>query len=115
MAYVTIDGKLVKVERINKWLYKNGRQVKVKSTNIAEIADAVNVTAVSAKFKGVKDGNCNVTACQKPGASWWNTSTRRYYCGHCAREINRWSQHDEGYDICYTSEEAAIVANAMFT
>lgn len=67
------------------------------------------------ELKGQKDGNCNVTACQRPGAYWWNTSTRAYYCTSCAREINRWSQHDEGYDICWPSKEAAIEAKAMFT
>ena len=38
--------------------------------------------------KGLKAGNCNVTACQKPGAVYFNKSTRAYYCAHCAEEIN---------------------------
>ncbi|AMB48311.1 hypothetical protein [Methylobacterium sp. AMS5] len=53
-------------------------------------------------LKGIFDGNCNVTRCQRviKGENWFNTSTRAYYCGTCAREINRWSQRDEGKVIC---------------
>lgn len=36
---------------------------------------------------------CNRTACQKPGAAWWNTSTRAYYCADCAKAIN---EHNPG-------------------
>jgi len=38
--------------------------------------------------KGKKSGRCNVTACQKPGANYFNKSTRAYYCEDCAQEIN---------------------------
>lgn len=39
--------------------------------------------------KGTTQGGaCNVTACQKPGAEYWNTSTRAWYCEKCARAIN---------------------------
>ena len=34
------------------------------------------------------NGSCNVTACQKPGAQYWNTSTRAFYCAKCAKQIN---------------------------
>ena len=39
-------------------------------------------------LKGKKDGNCNVTACQQPGATWYNKSTQKYYCTKCADQIN---------------------------
>lgn len=39
-------------------------------------------------LKGRKGGFCNVTACQKPGAYYYNKSTQKYYCEHCASEIN---------------------------
>ena len=39
-------------------------------------------------IKGVKGGNCNRTACQKPGAIYYNKSTEKYYCKCCADEIN---------------------------
>lgn len=38
--------------------------------------------------KGHKDGSCNVTACQEPGANFFNRSTKAYYCEFCARRIN---------------------------
>lgn len=38
--------------------------------------------------KGKKGGRCNVTACQEPGAWYFNKSTRAYYCRDCANEIN---------------------------
>lgn len=105
MSYITLNGKLVKVHR-NRWSGGNNIGAVIKS-NAAE--------KEKAELKGKRNGNCNVTACQKPGATWWNTSTRAYYCPHCAREINRWSKHDEGFEICYPSEAAAIAAKAMFT
>jgi hypothetical protein len=44
--------------------------------------------AAAADPKGLKYGRCNVTACQRPGAQYYNKSTRAYYCEDCAREIN---------------------------
>lgn len=46
-------------------------------------------------LKGVKDGNCNRTACQRPGASWYNRVTQAWYCPHCARLINSHCGKDE--------------------
>jgi len=39
--------------------------------------------------KGVEGGSCNRTACQAPGATWWNPHTYAYYCGTCAALLNR--------------------------
>jgi hypothetical protein len=105
MSYTVIGGKLIKVQR-NRWRGGN---------NIGEIINTSVAEKKKAELKGKRDGNCNVTVCQKPGATWWNTSTRAYYCPHCASEINRWSRHDEGYEICFPSESMAIAAKAMFT
>lgn len=52
-------------------------------------------------MKGQKGGNCERSACQKPGAEWWNASTQAYYCGACARDINLWSLIDNGFRICF--------------
>lgn len=38
--------------------------------------------------KGLKNGSCNRTACQDPGANFFNRSTKAYYCEYCARRIN---------------------------
>ena len=105
MAYTTLNGKLVRVHR-NGWTGKTNIGVVIKD-NIAATKKAA--------LKGKLDGNCNVTDCQKPGATWWNTSTRAYYCYHCAEDINYWSRHDEGIEICYPSESVAIAAKAPFT
>lgn len=105
MSYMVLNGKLIKVQR-SRWGGGN---------NIGAAIKTAALEKKKAGLKGQRDGNCNVTACQKSGATWWNTSTRAYYCAHCASEINRWAKHDEGFVICYTSEAAAIAAKAMFT
>ena len=49
-----------------------------------------NHTGPNRPDKGLFNGSCNVTACQLPNsAHWFNHSTRAYYCGTCARELNR--------------------------
>jgi len=47
---------------------------------------------------------CYRTACQKPGADFWNASTHKYYCVDCARDINFWSRRDVGFDICVSGQ-----------
>lgn len=54
--------------------------------------------------KGKKGENCNRTACQAPGAYWYNHSTQAYYCRTCADLINRANRHDSfvrdlGHDL----------------
>ncbi len=48
--------------------------------------------------KGVKHGNCNRTACQRPGATWYNKGTYKYYCRQCAYLIN--DNCDDGDPLC---------------
>jgi hypothetical protein len=38
--------------------------------------------------KGEKNGLCNRTACQQPGATWHNKYNGQYYCASCAHLIN---------------------------
>lgn len=38
--------------------------------------------------KGEWGGECNRTACHNPEAVWFNVSTRKHYCGMCARTLN---------------------------
>ena len=49
--------------------------------------------------KGLKNGSCNVTACQKPGATFFNKSTKKYYCCDCAREINWPGGRQETFEL----------------
>jgi hypothetical protein len=55
-------------------------------------------------LKGKKGGNCNRTACQQPEATWYNHSTRAYYCEPCAQNLNFYSKADAmrlfGHDLC---------------
>lgn len=47
--------------------------------------------------KGEKGKLCNRTACQAPGAYWFNHSTRAFYCGTCADMINAVNTPDDSY------------------
>lgn len=38
--------------------------------------------------KGQKNGHCNRTACQAPGAVCYNKTMQAYYCVPCARLLN---------------------------
>ncbi len=38
--------------------------------------------------KGKQGGSCNRTACQAPGAHYYNPHTWAYYCVRCARMLN---------------------------
>ena len=39
--------------------------------------------------KGEFEGSCNITRCQRPNsATWFNHSTRKYYCRSCAHDLN---------------------------
>lgn len=53
--------------------------------------DRMYEVAEANPYKGVKAGNCNVTQCQKWGASSWNDATKAWYCESCATEIKKFS------------------------
>lgn len=54
--------------------------------------------------KGEFKGSCNRSACQQPGALWYNFGTQRYYCEACARLINEANRADSirlfGHAFC---------------
>lgn len=53
--------------------------------------------------KGLKDGHCNRSACLQPGATWFNHSTKKWYCAYCAHLINEANpefKREMGYRIC---------------
>lgn len=47
--------------------------------------------------KGHYRGSCNRTACQAPGATWYNFMTQRYYCPACGMLIND-DNHPSSYE-----------------
>jgi len=50
--------------------------------------------------KGKHGGNCNVTACQRPGAWFFNRGTNAYYCFDCAWDIHKFNTRpnsDDGF------------------
>lgn len=52
--------------------------------------------AYVAPDKGLYNGSCNRSDCQAPhSATWWNQSTRKYYCFACADLINEGVSPDE--------------------
>lgn len=54
--------------------------------------------------KGLYGGSCNRSACQKPGATWYNHATHAYYCTQCASLLNRanadWAIDQYGHHLC---------------
>lgn len=60
--------------------------------------------------KGEYMGSCNRSACLKPGAFWYNHSTRKYYCEECAHWLNTddFNRRDAlklyGHDLCTEGE-----------
>ena len=52
--------------------------------------------------KGKENGSCNRKACQRPGAVFFNTSTRAWYCAPCAHKINNASP-----GLCYVPDKHA--------
>lgn len=54
-------------------------------------------------MKGLYKGNCNRTACQQPGAIYFNHSTEKYYCAACAELINQANPEAYkmyGHEVC---------------
>lgn len=55
------------------------------------------------KLKGIYNGNCNRTACQKPGARYVSLFVRNaFYCADCASLINKANEADcmTMYGVC---------------
>jgi hypothetical protein len=59
-------------------------------------------------MKGVFGGKCNRTVCLNQNATWYNHSTRAYYCTECAILLNNINQVDAlrifGHDLCTAGE-----------
>ena len=54
--------------------------------------------------KGTKGGRCNREDCQKQKATYYNHSTRFWYCKTCAMKINSLNKAEAvsmfGHDLC---------------
>lgn len=93
MAYKVIGGKLVKVQKKGKRQDRftvTGRvpsQPEYQNFPPPEPPPPANPKPDPA-LKGVKNGNCNMTRCQRPGATWYNHGSHAYYCEDCAWELN---------------------------
>lgn len=65
----------------------------------------------TASLKGVYMGNCNRSACFRPGADWYNHGTSKYYCQSCAFMLNDdpFNKRDAmamyGHDLCTKGEQ----------
>lgn len=60
--------------------------------------------------KGMAGELCNREACQKPGAYWYNNSTRMYYCAECAYLINKEATRFHENTLCYDlTEEIGVI------
>ncbi len=63
--------------------------------------------------KGLEGGSCNRTACQRPGAFWWNHGSHSWYCADCAHELSndsfnkREAMETWGHDLCTLPERYA--------
>lgn len=43
---------------------------------------------VMPKDKGQYLGSCNMSACLRPGANWYNHGSQKYYCAACAQMLS---------------------------
>ncbi len=93
MAYTTIDGKLVKVKKSatgKKYLSQPPRPPEPRrEPGLFPGRITYDEQPVLAADKGEFEGSCNITRCQRPNsATWFNHSTRKYYCRSCAHTLN---------------------------
>jgi hypothetical protein len=108
MAYTTIGGKLVKVKKNAM----GDRYLSQPYTLPRRAGDLTEVALLKeAADKGKYGGSCNITRCQRPNsATWYNHSTRKYYCRGCACELNydRFNHRDAmemwGHFLCTEGE-----------
>lgn len=64
----------------------------------SERYDAMYQLADRNEQKGKKGGSCNITQCQKHGASSWNRGSLAWYCESCGNELNHFNPNvmDDG-------------------
>lgn len=102
MAYIVQGGRLVKVVKERKPKASEFQQVPRDPVIEIPFANA----APNPAHKGVFGKNCNRQACQKPGATWWNIGTHKYYCASCAHLINSGARHFESDVLCFEKKRS---------
>jgi hypothetical protein len=69
-------------------------------------------------MKGKLNEECNRTACQKPGAVYYNHSTREHYCAECAYLINMANHNDAmrmfGHKLCTPVSEDRFIESSKW-
>ncbi len=113
MAYQVVNGKLRKVQKekpfnhekvwaehqrqqaaVNEISRRFSERAEIDRLDTRERHEAMIDLAKTNDRKGKKGGDCNVTQCQKPDASSYNTAMRAYYCESCAQDIWLAGQRD---------------------
>lgn len=74
--------------------------------------DLLTATGKATEVKGELNGLCNRSACLKPGANWYNHSTRLHYCGACAELINK---VDHEWPLSFNSDAIRMFGNELCT
>lgn len=54
-------------------------------------------------------GKCNITACNRPRAVFWNSATHGLYCKSCASDINAYDMKDGTMCIDHGHKPESIV------
>lgn len=77
------------MKRVREGYQEDGSYVDRNGTRLSKAyQDNLQTDKPVLEGKGAKGELCNRTACQAPGAYWYNHSTQAYYCGTCADLIN---------------------------
>jgi hypothetical protein len=100
----------VRQYRVSPFVVHNERATAQVEKPASDYDSRGNYVGPTKADKGLKGGSCNITACQKPGAVWYNHSMDKYYCTKCARDLNRvnWDAvKTYGYELCTLDPEFA--------
>lgn len=87
ITFTTDDGRVVDVEALIALDGNPEEIVQNLKLSTGERHSFMYKFAEANPNKGKQGGSCNVTQCQKKGASCYNGSTRAYYCTKCWDDI----------------------------
>lgn len=78
----------------------------MSNTTEQEIRTCQGIPFSGPMVKGDYGGLCNIAACQKPDAIYYNHESQKYYCPVCAEKINKAHIFDvekidnDSHDLC---------------